>query len=167
MRASCSRLFGYVSELFMVLKGLPFTYNKDLQADKVPLRRGLEETLQVLNVFSLTLRRLQPRGGLKPPEGNSFLLAVDLVDYLRGRGVPFREAHGIGGEIVAYAEANGKALDTLTLEEYRRFSTKVGEDVYQLFDPKKSVENKKTACSTHPEAVKKQLELARRCLGTE
>lgn len=167
VRASCGRLFGYVSELFMVLKGLPFTYNKDLQADKIPLRRGIEETLQVLNVLALTLRRLQPQGGLKTPGGNSFLLAVDLVDYLRGRGVPFREAHGIVGEIVAYAEANGKALDTLSLEEYHRFSTGVGEDVYLLFDPKKSVENKKTACSTHPEAVKKQLELAKRCLGTE
>ncbi len=165
VRASCGRLFGYVSELFMVLKGLPFTYNKDLQADKIPLRSGVEETLRVLKVLALTLKRLQPRAELNPPRGNSFLLAADLVDYLVGRGIPFREAHGIVGEVVAYAEASGKPLDSLSMEEFNRFSNKFSYEVYQVFDPQKSIENKKSACSTHPAAVKKQLELAKKCLG--
>lgn len=165
IRASCGRLFGHVSNLFLVLKGLPFTYNKDMQVDKIPLRCGIEETLQVLKVFELTLKKLRPGPQCPPQRINPFMMAADFVDYLLARGIPFREAHGIVGAIVAYAEANNKSLDSLSLEEFRCFSVKIDQDIYQLFDPKRSIENKKTACSTHPEAVKKQLELAKKCLN--
>lgn len=165
IRASCGRLFGHFNHLFIVLKGLPFTYNKDLQADKIPLRDGIEQALQVLKVFELTLKGLQPLSEARSKKANSFLMAADLVDYLIARGIPFRQAHGIVGEIVAFAEASGKSLDSLSLEEFNRFCARIGQDIYQLFDPQKSVEKKKSTCSTNPAAVKKQLELAKKSLA--
>ena len=101
-------------EMMMVVKGLPSTYNKDLQADKRPLREGVEEPIRVLMVFGASIGRIRPRlPGEGGPAINPAILATDLVDYLVERKVSFREAHGIVGEAVAWAESKKRALDTL------------------------------------------------------
>ncbi len=165
VRASCGRLFGYVSQLFIVLKGLPYSYNKDMQEDKIPLRKGIEETRRVLEVFNLTLKKIMPGPKSLDSSYDPLLIATDLVDYLVAKDIPFREAHGLVGEIVRYAESKGKSLASLTQDEFSRFSDKLTSDVYQLFDPRRSVEKKKTSGSTHPEQVRRQIQMAKEIIS--
>ncbi len=165
VRASCGRLFGFVNGLFVVLKGLPFAYNKDMQEDKIPLHQGVETVLQVLNVFELILKKIKPGRRLQKLRIEAYLIATDLVDYLVARGIPFREAHGIVGEVVKYAEAKAQPLDSLSLAEFQRFSSQFDSEVYKLFNPFLSVKNKKTTGSTNPERVKEQIKRAKEYLS--
>ncbi|MGD0781983.1 MAG: argininosuccinate lyase, partial [Candidatus Aminicenantales bacterium] len=99
IRSASGAAAGRLMELMMVVKGLPSTYNKDLQADKRPLREGVEEPIRVLKVFAASIVRMRPRrSGEGGPSIDPAILATDLVDYLVDRKVPFREAHGIIGE---------------------------------------------------------------------
>lgn len=161
IRAGAGHLFGHFSRLFITVKGLPSTYNKDLQEDKVPLREGLEDTARILEVFRITLNKIRPNRKEIERKAEPFLVATDLADYLAGKGVPFREAHGVVGEIVGYAEKKRKALNALTLREFRAFHPLIGDDVRAIFDPARSIRLKKTSGSTHPDRVKDQIRKAK------
>ena len=161
IRAGAGHLFGLFSRLFITVKGLPSTYNKDLQEDKVPLRQGLEETARILEVFRITLNKIRPNRKEIERKAEPFLVATDLADFLAGKGVPFREAHGVVGEIVGYAEKKRKALNALTLREFRAFHPLIGDDARVIFDPARSIRLKKTSGSTHPDRVKDQIRKAK------
>jgi argininosuccinate lyase len=161
MRAGSARLFGHLTHLFVTVKGLPSTYNKDLQEDKGPLRQGVEETIRMLEVFNCILVRIKPNRKRILERMNSFLFSTDLVDYLVRKGVPFREAHGIVGGLVSDAENKNEQIHTLSLGELQRHSPCIGPDVFEIFDPMHSVRQKKTAGSTHPDWVKVQIERAK------
>jgi len=162
IRAGVGRLFGYLSRLFITAKGLPSTYNKDLQEDKVPLQRGVEETIQILGVFEAVLKKIKPNRNEMRNKADSFIFATDLVDYLTGKGVPFREAHGLVSEIILSAEKKEKALSSLDLGEFQKFHSLFDGDVFEIFDPAHSVQQKKTYGSTHPHRVKRQIKKAKR-----
>ena len=164
IRAGAGELFGHLSRLFITVKGLPSTYNKDLQEDKAPLRQGVEETIQILEVFETALGRIAPNPEEIKKKAESFLFATDLVDYLVGKGVPFRKAHGIIGLIVHFAEKKGVAMDKLELRDFRRFHSSFAGDLYGVFDPGRSVRQKKTRGSTHPDQVKLQIGKAKKLL---
>jgi argininosuccinate lyase len=164
IRSGPARLFGWLGQLFMVVKGLPSSYNKDLQEDKSALREGTEYAAAVLEVTGLALERIaldreRIREKLSPG-----LFATDLVAYLTDRGVRFREAHGLVSEIVAYAEMRDQSLSLLTLEELQAFHPAFDTDVYEVFDPLRSVAKKRTEGSTNPEMVRRQIESAKRRL---
>lgn len=160
LRPAPARLLGYVTHLFLTIKGIPSTYDKDLQEDKTPLYKGVEDTIEFLQVFNITISRITPNKETLEKRMDSFLLATDLADYLTERGIPFREAHGIIGSVTQYAEKNFKALHALTLDELRQFSPVFDKDVSEVFDFKNSLKKKKTYGSTNPEQVKKQIEKA-------
>lgn len=160
IRASCGQIFGYVTNLFIVLKGLPLAYNKDMQVDKVPLKKMIEKTERVLEVLDLVIKKIKPARLKREKEIDYSLMAMDLVDYLVKRGLPFRQAHGLVGEIVGYADAKGVALNRLSLETMKKFCPLFSEDISQVFDPWFSIKNKKTSGSTNPDEVKKQIEMA-------
>jgi argininosuccinate lyase len=156
---------GRLMELMMVIKGLPSTYNKDLQSDKRPLREGVEEPIRVMKVFGASIPRIRPRlPGEGGPVINPAIVATDLVDYLVERKVSFREAHGIFGEAVAWAESKTRVLNTLTVEEWREFSPAFDAAVSEVFDPRRSVERKRTTGSTNPEMVRRQIARAKSLL---
>ncbi len=164
IRSGPARLFGWLGQLFMVVKGLPSSYNKDLQEDKSALREGTEYAAAVLEVAGLALERIaldreRIREKLSPG-----LFATDLVAYLTDRGVRFREAHGLVSEIVAYAEMRDQSLSLLSLEELQSFHPAFETDVYEVFDPLRSVAKKRTEGSTNPEMVRRQIESAKRRL---
>lgn len=165
IRASSGRVFGYLTSLFITIKGLPFAYNKDLQEDKIPLHNGIEETIEVLKVFDYTLNQIKPKKEDILKRVSPFLLSTDLVDYLVAKGVVFREAHGIVSEIVNYAEKEKKELNELNLEEFKGFSEKFTSDVSKVFDFTNSVKMKKTYGSTNPDFVKQQIEKAKKLIG--
>ena len=88
---------------------------------------------------------------------NDFLTATEIADYLVKKGIPFRDAHAITGKVVAYAIEHKKSLSHLTLSELKHFSVLLEEDVFDLLDPHKSIEHKKSAGSTSSQEVKKQI----------
>ena len=162
IRAGSGRLFGYLTQLFITVKGLPSTYNKDLQEDKAPLRKGVEDSIQVLEVFDLVLKHIKPDLRHIQAHYDSFLCATDLADYLVDKGVPFREAHGIIGKLVRHAENKGVGLNELKFEEFQRFHLRFGSDVFEVFDPAHSIRQKKTSGSTHPQRVREQIRMAKK-----
>jgi argininosuccinate lyase len=161
IRAGAGRLYGHFSRLFVTVKGLPSSYNKDLQDDKIPLRAGIEDAARTLEVFAITLKNIRPDREAIARRSEPFLYATDLVDHLTAKGVPFREAHGVVGAAVRYAEKLRRPLDRLTPREFRRFHPLFGDDVLEVFDPARSVRLKKTSGSTHPARVKAQIARAK------
>ena len=161
MRAWPGRLFGHFSRLFIVLKGLPSSYNKDLQEDKEPLRESLSDAATVLDAAAAALQRIKPNAKRMRDGLTAGLFATDLADDLVRKGLSFREAHGLVGAVVAYAERKGKSLDELTIEELQAISPHFNGDFRAVFDPFGSVCRKKTRLDASDE-VKAQIAAAKR-----
>ena len=132
-RGKTGRVYGDLMALLTTLKGLPLTYNRDLQEDKEGFFDAVDTLQTTLEVFQAMLPGLELDAvrvaGLS---GESQMLATDLADYLVGKGVPFREAHGIMRELCRYCDAQGKELQQLLLSEYQRFSTNFEADVFEI-----------------------------------
>ena len=157
-RGRAGAIFGRLISMLTMLKGLPLSYNRDLQEDKPALFDSIHKTELVLEALGITISRAEVAEGAKSWVGeDDFLYATDLLEYLVEKGVPFREAHESVGRLVAYAAEAGGPLAGLAIEQFRRHSPKFATDVYELFNPWKSVNRKKTPGSTHPNEVKKGL----------
>ena len=132
-RGKTGRVYGHLLGMLTVLKGLPLTYNRDLQEDKEGFFDTVDTLLPTLEVFKGMLKGLtlqQTRVSSLAEESQA--LATELADYLVGKGIPFREAHGAVRELCHYAETQGKKLNDLGLEEYLRFSPHFDEGVYGI-----------------------------------
>ena len=132
-RAKSGRVFGNLLGLLTVLKGLPLTYNRDMQEDKEGFFDTVDVLLSTLSVFAGMVSTVQiSPGRMAEAAKGGYALATDIADYLVGQGMPFREAHGVVAELSAHAAAQGKRFDELPLETYRRFSEKFDEDVFSI-----------------------------------
>ncbi|MCH8279333.1 MAG: argininosuccinate lyase, partial [Chloroflexi bacterium] len=132
-RGKTGRVYGNLMGLLTVLKGLPLTYNRDLQEDKEGLFDTVDTLLATLGVFQGMLSGLTlDVDRVTTLAGDSLMLATDLADYLVGKGVPFREAHGTVRDLCTYCQDQGKDLQGLTLEEYQRFSPHFDGEVYNI-----------------------------------
>ncbi|MCD7798953.1 MAG: argininosuccinate lyase [Akkermansiaceae bacterium] len=134
-RGKTGRLYGNLSAVMVAVKGLPLTYNRDLQEDKEPLFDSFDTVSLALRVnaemlAAMKIDTLRTRTAV----GDPMLLATDLADYLVKRGVPFRSAHELVGRAVALSVSMKTPLDQLTLEQYRSISPAFGEDVHTVFD---------------------------------
>lgn len=162
VRGKAGRVFGHLVSLLTVLKGLPLAYNKDLQEDKEALFDAVETVKKCLAVFKplvATMQVKEERMARAAREG--FTNATDLADYLTGKGIPFREAHRIAGEIVCFCLQEKKTLEELTLEEYRKFSPLVAEDVYSFIAVERCVEARKSPGGPSPQEVRAVIERVR------
>ena len=132
-RGKTGRVYGNLFGLLTVLKGLPLTYNRDLQEDKEGFFDTVDTLLPTLEVFQGMLTGLTLNvDRVTSLAGESQALATDLADYLVSKGTPFREAHGIVRELCRYSESQGKELQSLEIKEYRRFSPQFDETVYSI-----------------------------------
>src|SRR5919106_4600616 len=132
-RGKTGRVYGHLIGLLTTMKGLPLTYNRDLQEDKEGFFDTVDTLLSTLKVFHGMMSGLQlDTHRVTSLAGESYMLATDLADYLVDKSVPFREAHGIMRELCKYCEDEGKDLQSITLEEYRRFSPQFDQDVYYI-----------------------------------
>ena len=132
-RGKTGRVYGHLFGLLTVLKGLPLTYNRDLQEDKEGFFDTVDTLQATLEVFQGMLSGLKLNvDRITSLAGESQALATDLADYLVGKGVPFREAHGIVRELCRYCESKGKELHELTVKEYERFSDRFDGLVYGI-----------------------------------
>ena len=165
MRGKTGRAYGNLVNLMTIMKGIPLTYNRDLQEDKIPF---IDTDKTVRHSLSLMADMLE--GITFHPErmrkalAAGFLNATELADYLVTKGLPFREAHHVSGRAVAMAEDKGVGLEDLTLEELRSLSTLIDEDVYTSLDYDTAVARRNVPGGTGPESVARQLEKMRRWL---
>ena len=132
-RGKTGRVYGDLMGLLTVMKGLPLTYNRDLQEDKEGFFDAVDTLLATLQVYPDMIRGLKlDEGRVASLAGESFMLATDVADYLVNKGMPFREAYGVVKELCRHCENQDKNLQDLTLEEYHRFSASFDEDVYSI-----------------------------------
>lgn len=165
LRGKAGRVFGDMSGLLMTLKGLPSTYNKDLQEDKEPLFDAVDTLAGALPIAAgalatLTVKRDTMAQALVPE-----MLATDLAEYLVRKGVPFRETHDLAGEAVALAESEGIALSDLTLTALRSLHPAFDEDVLAIWSYERSVEQRDVRGGSSRRAVKEQIDELRRWLS--
>jgi argininosuccinate lyase len=166
VRGKSGRVIGNLMALMTVLKGLPMTYNRDLQEDKEPVFDSVDTVSQSLAVMIELLSGLSfNREILRHATEKGFMTATDLAEYLVRKNVPFRQAHAVVGQAVAYCVANAKELTDLTLEELRVFSDTVTEDVFEVLEAEGSVNSRTASGGTAGTAVMQALAKAETDLG--
>ncbi len=135
VRGKTGRVYGDLMALLTTLKGLPLAYNKDMQEDKEAVFDAVDTVKMCLKVFAPMLLTMKSRPeNMKKAAQGGFINATDLADYLVKKGLPFRSAYKISGQIVAQCIQEGLVLETLPLEEYRKYSDLFAEDLYQDID---------------------------------
>lgn len=162
VRGKTGRVYGHLMALLTTMKGLPLTYNKDMQEDK----EGLFDTVDTVEQCLLMMSRLL--GGLRfhseamrKAVDRGYLAATDLADYLVTKGMTFRQAHEVAGRIVLYALDQDKELGRLGLEEMKGFWDQIEEDVYEWLDPLSCIDRRNLVGGTGRSAVKKAVAKAR------
>ncbi len=163
IRGKTGRVYGHLLALLTTLKGLPTTYNKDLQEDK----EGLFDTLQTLQSSLAVMRRVIETMRIDPARMKSaleegYLNATELADYLVAREMPFRDAHHVVGRIVLHASKLNLRLDQLPLSEYRKHSPLFEKDLYSCLSPAAAIARRRESGGTAPAAVRRALKDFRR-----
>ncbi|HET9909525.1 MAG TPA: argininosuccinate lyase [Anaerolineales bacterium] len=156
-RGKAGTLIGLLTGLLVTLKGLPSTYDKDLQEDKAPVFQATDTLLTVLPVIAGAIRTITTQAERLRSGIDSTMMATDLADYLVEKGVPFREAHGVAGRVVRVAVENKVGLESMSLESYQAISPVFETDVYQVFDPMQSVERRNAIGGTSTQSVRNQI----------
>ena len=163
-RGKTGRVYGHLLGILTTLKGLPLTYNRDLQEDKEGFFDTVDTLLATLEMMAGMVATMEVNvDRVEEAAGLGYMLATDLADCLVGKGVPFREAHGIVGKLCRYAISQGKELSQLTLEEYRQHSPIFGDEVHQL-TLSSSVAARAVPGGTAPSQVKEALKQAKTTL---
>ncbi|KAJ9500280.1 argininosuccinate lyase [Exophiala xenobiotica] len=157
LRGKSGRVFGYMAGLMMSIKGLPSTYNKDLQESFEPMLDGVKTTADSIQIATGVLSTLtifpdKMKAALTPD-----MLATDLADYLVRKGVPFRETHHISGRVVALAEEKSKPMDQLSLQQLQGVDSRFGDDVMDAFNYEASVEKRTVLGGTSKKSVEEQI----------
>ena len=168
IRGKTGRVYGNLISLLTVMKGLPLTYNKDMQEDKEPVFDSYDTTKDCLELMKRTLEKISfNRERIEEALKGGYITATDLAEYLVKKGIPFRTAHRIVGKIVLYAIEKEKELWELSIDELRSFSDAIEEDVYEWLDPIKSVQKREIFGGTGPKQVKRMIEELRKELEEE
>jgi argininosuccinate lyase len=166
-RGKAGRLLGNLTGLLATLKGLPSTYDKDLQEDKEPVFDSADTLLLALPVMTGLITTLELRPERLAARLEAGLLATDLADYLVARGVPFRQAHELTGRVVRLAEERGLALDELTPADFAAVSDHFGPDVADVFNITRSLARRAASGGVAPSALAQQVAAARGVVGRE
>lgn len=160
VRGKTGRAYGNLITLLTLLKGLPLAYNKDMQEDKEAIFDSVETALKCLNVFAPMLKTMTVlKENMAKAGEKGFINATDCADYLAKKGMPFREAYKITGQLVATCIQKGKTLSELELEEYKAFSDLFEVDVYQAIDLATCLNKRTSEGGPSAVAVQKQLEI--------
>ncbi|NJN18452.1 MAG: argininosuccinate lyase [Oscillochloris sp.] len=167
LRGKSGRLIGNLVTLLTVLKGLPMTYNKDMQEDKEPLFDSLDTLNLGLQVAAAAVATMMPQPARMAAALDDAMLATDLADALVRRGVPFREAHGKVGRLVRRTLELRVGLRHLPLEEYQAVQPDLDENIYGIYDFAQSVARKDSSGGTAPERVREQCARWRELLDEE
>ena len=158
-RGRAGSVIGNMISMLVTLKGLPFTYNRDLQEDKMPAMDSMDTIIQCASIMASVVGTMKVnRKRMAEAAKAGFMNATDLADYLVLKDIPFREAHGIVGAAVKYCIRTGKDLEELTLEELRKFSPAIEQDVFGVLPLRKCVERRSSYGGTSPDSTDVQKE---------
>lgn len=158
-RGKSGRLLGNLVSLLTTLKGLPMTYNRDLQEDKEPLFDSIDAAKLVLEVFAEMMGGLEVRKeATLAAASDPMLLATDIADYLVLQGVPFRQAHEAVGKLTALSIKTGRKLPELSLEEYQQIHEAFQKDVFNVFDLDHALKARRAVGAPSPENVGRELQ---------
>ncbi|HBF75729.1 MAG TPA: argininosuccinate lyase, partial [Lactobacillus sp.] len=163
IRGKSGRVYGHLMGLLATMKSLPLAYNKDLQEDKEGVFDTVKTLLPALRVFNGMLSTVTVKAdNMKAATENDFSNATELADYLATKGVPFREAHGIVGQLVLKGIQTHQNLQDMSLEELKKASPKIEEDVYNDLKSEVAVERRHSEGGTGFDQVRKQIEQAKK-----
>ena len=158
VRGKTGRVYGDLIGTLTMLKGLPLAYNKDMQEDKESIFDGCDTVKACLSVFTPMISTMRvKKEHMKEAAGRGFINATDLADYLTKKGMPFRSAYKLVGEIVAKCIAVGKTLETLSLSEYQTYSELFEKDLYEEISLETCVKKRVSEGGPGPDSVKEQL----------
>jgi argininosuccinate lyase len=164
-RGKAGRVYGALVSLLTLLKGLPLSYNRDLQEDKEPVFDAADTLRQTLDVVCLMLRAVKFRPErMRAAAAEGFLNATDLAEYLVTKGVPFRQAHEVVGRIVRACLEAGQRLEDLSLDALRRFSLAIEADVFRFISLDACVQRRRSAGGTNSRLVGEAIRQAKRAL---
>jgi argininosuccinate lyase len=166
VRGKTGRVYGDLVSLLTVMKGLPLSYNRDMQEDKGPVFDATDTTADCLTITALMMNSARfDRRFFARVVTDDFLMATEIADYLVRKGIPFRKAHALCGAIVRDCIRAGRNLNDLALSEYRRYSPVFTNDVFRCLDIRQSLSRKRSAGSTSPREVTRQLRKWKRVLS--
>ena len=163
IRGKTGRVYGDLNTLLVMLKGTPLAYNKDMQEDKEAIFDAVDTVKLCLTTFIPMLSTMELyKENMRNAAARGFINATDCADYLVKKGLPFRDAYKITGTLVAYCIKNQTVLENLSIEEFRELSPVFDDDVYEAIKLETCVNMRKADGGPAPEAVKKQIEFARK-----
>ncbi len=167
IRGKTGRVYGSLTTLLTMMKGLPLAYNKDMQEDKEAIFDAVDTVMLCLPVFTDMIKTMRVRRDvmLRGAKGG-FANATDVADYLVKKGVPFRDSHSIVGQMVAYAIGAGKNLDDFTLDEFKALSPLIEDDIYDAISMETCVGDRKVKGGPAPERVKAEIQDGRKHLAS-
>ncbi|MBR3512504.1 MAG: argininosuccinate lyase [Clostridia bacterium] len=161
IRGKTGRVYGNLIQGLTMMKSLPLAYNKDMQEDKKAIFDSIDTVKAcIITLIPMidTMTILKDNMELAAKKG--FINATDCADYLSKKGMPFRDAYKLTGEIVKYAIDNDKVLDTISIEKYKEFSKLFEDDLYDEISLKTCIEKRNVIGGPAPEAVKKEIDIA-------
>jgi argininosuccinate lyase len=165
VRGKVGRVYGDLTALLTLMKGLPLTYNRDMQEDKEPVFDAADTLRLCLGVVARMIPSIRvKRERMAAAAAEGFLEATDVADYLVGKGLPFREAHEITGKLVLHCTKHNKRLPELSYDEFRAFSKHFGPDLPAQLTPESIVGRRNTFGGTATTRVRVALRQARRTL---
>ena len=168
IRGKTGRVYGDLMSILTVMKGLPLAYNKDMQEDKECLFDAVDTLKQCLTVAApMYATATYNAEVLRKAASDGFINATDLADYLVGKGLPFRTAYKIVGNIVGDCEHSGKNLETLTLDEYKNYSEVFDEKLFDAISLELCVKRRTSYGGTSPDSVKKQIDFVKKNFLTD
>jgi len=163
IRGKTGRVYGNLVAILTIMKGLPFSYNRDMQEDKEPMFDTVDTVKSCLEVLSEMLQVIVfKHENMKRALDEGFITATDVADYLSRKGMPFRQSHEVTGKIVGYAEEKGRELMNLHISEYQMFSNLFDEDLYDFIALDGSIGSRKSYGGTAKKNVVKMIKLAKK-----
>ncbi len=158
MRGKTGRIYGSLINLLTMMKGLPLSYNRDMQEDKEPVFDAVDTLKLTLNALIQMLEKIRfNEKRLNETADEGFSTATDIAEYLVKKGLPFRTAHDTTGKIVRYCIENSKKLSDLSITEYKSFSNVIADDIYKFISTIESVNAKKSYGGTSTDLVRQQI----------
>ncbi len=166
IRGKTGRVYGNLTALLTTLKGLPLCYNKDMQEDKPAIFDAVDSCLACLRLAAPMVRTMKARpDNMRAAAARGFINATDCADYLAKKGVPFRDAYKITGELVAHCVQEGTVLEKLPIAVFQKASPVFAEDVYDAINLDTCVTQRKSEGGPAPQAVQKQIADYKRDMG--
>jgi argininosuccinate lyase len=157
IRGETATLYANLNKVLVLMKGLPLTYNRDMQLDKTALFESVDKAKDILLLLAKIYETLKVKGGHPATIENEAFFSVDVMEYLIKKGVSYREAHDIVGKMVKECLDQGEKISALSLAQLKKYSPKFDSDVKILFNPKVSVRIKQSSGSTNPVLVSQQI----------